>query len=60
MLASSWVYIITNVHHTTLYDGVTNDLPTKFGNTGPNRIPKVFRRSTIFLFLFFIKALNQL
>ena len=29
MLASSWVYIITNVHHTTLYVGVTNDLPTR-------------------------------
>ena len=29
MLASAWVYIITNVHHTTLYTGVTNDLPTR-------------------------------
>jgi putative endonuclease len=29
MLATAWVYIITNNHNTTLYIGVTNDLPTR-------------------------------
>jgi putative endonuclease len=29
MLPSAWVYILTNQHNTTLYVGVTNDLPTR-------------------------------
>ena len=29
MTPSAWTYIITNNHNTTLYVGVTNDLPTR-------------------------------
>jgi len=42
MLASAWVYIITNVHHTTLYTGVTNDLPTRLWEHRTKQDPKSF------------------
>ena len=42
MLASAWVYIITNVHHTTLYVGVTNDLPTRLWEHRTKQDPKSF------------------
>ena len=42
MLASSWVYIITNIHHTTLYVGVTNDLPTRLWEHRTKQNPKSF------------------
>ena len=42
MLASAWVYIITNVHHTTLYAGVTNDLPTRLWEHRTKQDPKSF------------------
>jgi putative endonuclease len=29
MLPTAWVYFLTNRHHTTLYTGVTTDLPSR-------------------------------
>jgi putative endonuclease len=42
MLASAWVYIITNVHHTTLYVGVTNDLQTRLWEHRTKQNPRSF------------------
>ena len=42
MLPSAWIYIITNVHHTTLYVGVTNDLPTRLWEHQTKQNPTSF------------------
>jgi putative endonuclease len=42
MLASSWVYIITNVHRTTTYIGVTNDLSTRLWEHRTKQDPRSF------------------
>jgi putative endonuclease len=42
MLASSWVYIITNIYRTTLYVGVTNGLPTRLWEHRTKLDPRSF------------------
>ena len=42
MLASAWVYIVTNEHHTTLYVGMTNALPTRVWEHRTKSNPKSF------------------
>ena len=42
MLPSAWVYIVTNNHHTTLYVGMTNDLPTRAWEHRTKSNPKSF------------------
>jgi putative endonuclease len=42
MLPSAWVYIVTNDHHTTLYVGMTNDLPTRGWEHRTKSNPKSF------------------
>ena len=42
MLASAWVYIVTNEHNTTLYTGVTSDLPTRLWEHRTKQNPKSF------------------
>jgi putative endonuclease len=42
MPASAWVYILTNKHNTTLYVGVTNDLPTRLWEHRTKQNPKSF------------------
>jgi predicted GIY-YIG superfamily endonuclease len=41
-MASAWIYILTNKHHTTLYVGVTNDLPTRLWEHRTKRAPSSF------------------
>lgn len=38
----AWVYIITNDHNTTLYTGVSNDLPVRLWEHRTKRNPKCF------------------
>jgi len=38
----AWVYIITNEHHTTLYTGVSNDLPVRLWEHRTKQNPKCF------------------
>jgi putative endonuclease len=38
----AWAYILTNTHHTTLYTGSTNDLPTRLWEHQTKRNPKSF------------------
>src|ERR1044072_1148158 len=42
MPPSAWVYILTNKHDTTLYVGVTNDLPTRLWEHRTKQNPKCF------------------
>jgi len=42
MLASAWIYIITNSHNTTLYIGVTTDLSTRLWEHRTKQNPKCF------------------
>ena len=39
---TAWVYILTNRHNTTLYIGVTNNLPTRVWEHRTKRHPKSF------------------
>ena len=41
-MPSAWIYIITNERNTTLYVGVTNDLPTRLWEHRTKRNPKSF------------------
>src|SRR5690606_9757809 len=38
----AWVYIITNEHDTTLYTGVSNDLPVRLWEHRTKQNPKCF------------------
>ena len=38
----AWVYILTNKHNTTLYVGVTNNLPTRLWEHRTKQDPKCF------------------
>jgi putative endonuclease len=38
----AWVYILTNRHHTTLYVGVTNNLPARLYEHRTKQNPKSF------------------
>lgn len=42
MLASAYVYILTNMTRTTLYVGVTNDLPTRLWEHRTKQSPTSF------------------
>ncbi len=42
MLHSTWVYILTNKNNTTLYVGVTNDLPARLWEHRTMQNPKSF------------------
>lgn len=42
MLTCAWVYIVTNDHRTTLYVGITNDLPTRLWEHRTKQNPKSF------------------
>jgi putative endonuclease len=42
MLYTGWVYIITNKLDTTLYTGVTNDLPTRLWEHRTKQNPSCF------------------
>ena len=42
MLLSAYVYILTNAHHTTLYVGMTNNLPTRVWEHRTKQDPKSF------------------
>ena len=39
---TAWVYIITNKNHTTLYVGMTNDLPTRLWEHRTKQNPSSF------------------
>ena len=41
-MPSAWIYILTNERNTTLYVGVTNDLPTRLWEHRTKRNPKSF------------------
>jgi len=41
-MPSAWIYILTNERNTTLYVGVTNDLPTRHWEHRTKRNPKSF------------------
>src|SRR5688500_4461403 len=42
MLPSAYVYILTNAHHTTLYVGMTNNLPVRLHEHRSKQNPKSF------------------
>jgi putative endonuclease len=42
MLPVAWVYILTNKHNTTLYVGMTNDLPTRLWEHRTKQYPSSF------------------
>jgi putative endonuclease len=42
MLPSAWIYILTNKHNTTLYVGVTNNLPARLWEHRTKQNPKCF------------------
>ena len=42
MLPSAWIYILTNTRNTTLYVGVTNNLPTRLWEHRTKRNPRCF------------------
>ena len=42
MTPSAWVYIITNKHHTTLYVGITNALPSRLWEHRSKQDPRSF------------------
>ena len=42
MSTTAWVYILTNRHNTTLYVGMTNDLPTRLWEHRTKQNPKSF------------------
>ena len=42
MFCTAWVYILTNKNNTTLYVGVTNDLPTRLWEHKTAQNPKCF------------------
>lgn len=41
-MAAAWIYILTNKHRTTLYVGVTNDLPTRLWEHRTKQAPSSF------------------
>ena len=41
-LPAAWVYILTNKNHTTLYVGMTNDLPTRLWEHRTKQYPSSF------------------
>jgi putative endonuclease len=42
MLHAAWIYILTNKNNTTLYIGVTNDLPTRLWEHRTEQNPNSF------------------
>ena len=42
MLPIAWVYILANKNHTTLYVGMTNDLPTRLWEHRTKQNPAAF------------------
>jgi putative endonuclease len=42
MQPSAWIYILANKHNTTLYTGVTNDLPTRLWEHRTKQNPNCF------------------
>jgi putative endonuclease len=60
MLASSWVYIITNVHHTTFYVGVTNDLRTRLWEHRTKQDPKSFSAKYNLCILIFYEGFDSI
>lgn len=60
MLPCAWIYIITNKHNTTLYIGVTNDLPTRLWEHRTKQNPKSFSARYNLYKLIYYESFNSI
>lgn len=60
MLATAWIYILTNKNNTTLYIGVTNDLSSRLWEHKTKQNPKCFTAKYNLYKLIFYKGFDTI